>query len=153
MGETGRERYSDTMTESTYNRDDNVKHLELIQAIIARLATNSFFVKSWTVTLSATLFGFAVNSKSWQISAISLFVVPAFWYLDTYFLWSERLYRKYYEDIAAHWRFRPRFSMDVSAYRHVLNIWSIAFSQTLAMFYLAILIVAIGITVVLLIWH
>jgi len=33
--------------------ENKVKHLEMIQAVIARMATNSFMFKGWAVTLVA----------------------------------------------------------------------------------------------------
>ena len=43
---------------SDIERQENVKHLELIQAIITRLASNSFFIKGWALTVAAATFGF-----------------------------------------------------------------------------------------------
>jgi len=41
----------------------NVKRLELIQAIIIRLAQNSFQFKAWAAELVTTLLGFAAKDS------------------------------------------------------------------------------------------
>lgn len=59
--------------------DAKLKHLELIQGVINRLAGNSFYMKGWAVVL------------------LSALLVLVFWGLDAYFLWQERLYRVLYD--------------------------------------------------------
>ncbi|GIE84601.1 hypothetical protein Are01nite_10810 [Actinoplanes regularis] len=73
------------------------KHLDLIAGVIARMASNSFQIKTWAVTLSTASLGFAASKESPGIAAITLVPVSAFWYLDSYYLRQERLYRRLYE--------------------------------------------------------
>ena len=40
---------------------DTIKHLEFIQAVITRMAGNSFVLKGWAITLAAA--GFALAAK------------------------------------------------------------------------------------------
>ncbi len=74
------------------------KHLEFIQAIISRLAGNSFQMKSWNVALATAVVGFAAAKDSRPTLAV-LAVVPAlaFWFLDAYYLALEKLYRDLYK--------------------------------------------------------
>jgi hypothetical protein len=67
-----------------------LKHLEFIQAAIARMATNSFLFKGWAITLSAGLSAFAAVNTKWGLLAIALMSTIMFWALDGYYLWLER---------------------------------------------------------------
>ncbi len=70
------------------------KHLDLISAVITRLAGNSFQMKSWNVALATAAIGFAASKDS-HPAAAALAAIPAaaFWFLDAYYLALERLYR------------------------------------------------------------
>jgi hypothetical protein len=79
--------------------ENKLRHLEMIQNIIGRMANNSFLLKGWTVTLVAGIF--AISSKEadkiyFLIAYIPVFV---FWGLDSYYLLQERLYRSLYDTI------------------------------------------------------
>ena len=58
----------------------NEKHLEFIQGAIARMAGNSFQMKSWNVALATAAIGFAVAKDSHPKAAV-LAILPAltFW--------------------------------------------------------------------------
>ena len=72
--------------------ENKTKHLELIQGVVNRLSTNSFFLKGWSVVLVSALF--ALSAPNSNTSFIFLAYIPAFmfWGLDAYFLWQERLW-------------------------------------------------------------
>src|SRR3954470_5394625 len=78
---------------------DRIKHLEFIQAIIARLANNSFLVRGWTITIAAAFFAVLANKPNALIAAVLLLPIAAFWVLDGYFLWQERLFRRLYDAV------------------------------------------------------
>jgi hypothetical protein len=84
--------------------------LEFIQAIISRLAGNSFLLKGWAVTLAAALLGFAAQSRRPLLGAVALLPALAFWGLDAYYLRHERIFRALYERSAA----RPAASRSLS---------------------------------------
>ena len=48
--------------------DDQRKHLEMIQTIIARLATNSFAVKGWSITLASALLALTFKDLDWHFA-------------------------------------------------------------------------------------
>jgi hypothetical protein len=85
------------------------KHLEFIQAIISRLAGNSFQMKGWNVALATAAVGFAAAKDSKPTLAV-LAVVPAlaFWFLDAYYLTLETLYRDLYKKAVA----APSFDLE-----------------------------------------
>jgi hypothetical protein len=80
-------------------KEDVAKHLEFIQAIIARMAGNSFLLKAWSVTLAAALFALAVKDVNRLFAILAFFPAASFWGLDAYYLRQERLFRCLYDDV------------------------------------------------------
>jgi len=76
---------------------DRVKHLELIQAVVSRMANNSFLLKGWTVTLAGALLTLAAKETEAKFALIALLPALAFWGLDAFYLRHERLFRRLYE--------------------------------------------------------
>jgi hypothetical protein len=70
--------------------EEKLKHLEFIQAAIARMATNSFLFKGWAVTIAAGLSAFAAVDSRTALLVIALVSTVMFWGLDGYYLWLER---------------------------------------------------------------
>jgi hypothetical protein len=89
--------------------DNRVKHLEMIQGVIARLGGNSFLVKGWAVTVSGAFMGFAITGKEWELAAAGLLPVALFWWLDGYFLRAERLFRGLHEAVRTSDEIAPFF--------------------------------------------
>ena len=55
--------------------EDKYKHLEMIQNIIQRMATNSFMLKGWAVTLIVAIFALAdkdMNQNYFGLTYIQL---------------------------------------------------------------------------------
>src|SRR3989338_3713366 len=82
-----------------YEQDDKKKHLEFLQLAINRMASNSFILKGWNITLIVGLF--ALTLKDLSSSYLYLAILPAFafWGLDAYYLRQERLFRELYDSI------------------------------------------------------
>lgn len=79
--------------------DNKVKHLEFIQVIIARMNSNSFMLKGWTVTLVVGLFALDLTNKSIPFLKISFLPIIIFWVLDGFYLYKERMFRKLYDKV------------------------------------------------------
>ena len=94
-----------------------IKHLEFIQGVINRLASDSFRVKGWCVVLVAALFVLLALEGRIEFAVITLAPIIAFWGLDGYFLWQERLYRALYDHVRTLEEVEVDFSMNVSAFR------------------------------------
>lgn len=73
--------------------DDQRKYLEMIQSVIARLASHSFLLKGWSVTLATALLGFAGRAQDEQLARLALVPALIFWSLDAYYLGQERRHR------------------------------------------------------------
>ena len=72
-------------------------HLQMIQAVITRLAAHSTTVKGWSVTVSGALMGFAATASTPVVALIAAYVIIAFAILDAYYLALERQYRLLYQ--------------------------------------------------------
>ncbi|MFG3639057.1 hypothetical protein ACGF3C_02135 [Micromonospora sp. NPDC047762] len=72
-------------------------HLQMIQAVVARLSSQSTTVKGWCVTVASALLGFGANSTRPAVAVLAVYVVAAFAALDAYYLSLERAYRTLYQ--------------------------------------------------------
>jgi hypothetical protein len=79
--------------------DRRIKHMEMIQAVISRLGTDSFLIKGWTVTVAAAFLGFAVTRDKWELAVASVGPTVLFWLLDSTFLRNERLFRDLFDRV------------------------------------------------------
>ena len=123
------------MNPLSYDSGDRNKHLEFIQAAIARLGSNSFLIKGWAITVAAAFYGFSAQRYSWRVALVSLLPTAAFWFLDGYFLRQERLYRQLYDRVRRGDEEVEHFSMDASRYRTAVPWWRTSRSITLSGFY------------------
>lgn len=76
-------------------------HLQMIQAVITRLSTQSTTIKGWCVTVTAALLSLSANAISPAISIIAFYVVISFAFLDAYYLAVERAHRILYDRAVA----------------------------------------------------
>jgi len=65
------------------------------------MASNSFLLKGWTVTLAAALVAVAAKETESRFLLVALLPGLAFWGLDAYYLRQERLFRRLYDDVRA----------------------------------------------------
>jgi len=122
-----------------------VKHLEFIQGVVNRHATNSFRIKGWTVILVSALLVLLIRENRSDLAWIGFVPVFVFWGLDGYFLWQERLFRGLYDHVRKLEEDRIDYSMDTSGINR--SWWSATRSITLCPFYGAIAVaVAIALT-------
>jgi len=126
-----------------------LKHLEMIQQVITRMANNSFLIKGWSLTLLAALLALALRDKVYQILWISIIPVTMFWILESYFLRQERLFRKLYDKYRIQDQETPTdFSMDTSELNSVISSWLCTiFSTTLLIFHGTVFFIVIALSV------
>ena len=116
--------------------ESKLKHLELIQGVINRMAGNSFLLKGWSVTLVSALFALAAKDSNQFFIYLAYFPCVAFWGLDGYFLWQERMYRKLYKNVTETAPDSIDFGMNAKEFESEVDSWvSICFSVTLRMFH------------------
>lgn len=111
-------------------------YLAMIQGVVNRLAQNSFLLKGWSVVLVSALFALAANSSNQHFIYLAYFPAIAFWILDGYFLWQERLFRALYDKVRVLNEDDIDFSMDTTKLKADNKSWSEAiFSNTLLIFH------------------
>src|SRR3990167_7486508 len=82
-----------------YEQDDKQKHLEFLQLAINRMASNSFILKGWNITLIVGLFALTLKDLSSVYLYLAILPALAFWGLDAYYLRQERLFRELYDSV------------------------------------------------------
>jgi hypothetical protein len=123
--------------------EDQRKHLDFIQAVIARLASSSAAAKGWGLTVATAAFGFSATKAVPVVAGLGLVVVIFFGILDSYYLREERLFRYLYDD--ARKGNVEVYSMNKNDYssrckrRNVIRSWS------LLGFYGPLLLVGLGV--------
>lgn len=132
---------------------ERIKHLEMIQAVIARLGGDSFLVKGWAVAVTGVFLGFAVSNDEPWLALPSVLISAMFWILDTYYLRSERLFRLLYDRVRNLGRsdYEP-FAMNATAREFIDSLGArdrervarlrVAFSGTVLWLYLALAVAA-----------
>ncbi|TAK58530.1 MAG: hypothetical protein EPO24_08360 [Bacteroidetes bacterium] len=132
---------------------DNVilhKEIDLIQTCITRMANNSFLLKGWTISIIAVVLALADKTiEPALLSAILLIPLYSFWYLDAFFLRTERMYRKLYEWVlASRSKDDNSFLYDLNPRRfekEVESEWDIMWSITLRWFYGVPALITLGV--------
>lgn len=76
-----------------------IRHLEMVQGVINRMAANSFMLKGWAVTLIVGIFVFASKGLNPFYFLIAYIPIALFWFLDSYYLQLERKFRVLYTKI------------------------------------------------------
>lgn len=116
------------------------KHLDYIQSAITRMASNSFYLKGWTVTLIVALVALSSKDHIQAICFFSSIFTIVFWYLDAYYLKQERLFRRLYHEVSQKDEENIDFSMDTSKFKKDEYILCIMFcNQSITIFYFVIL--------------
>ena len=124
--------------------DERIKHLEMIQVILNRMAQNAFLIKGWSVLLVSALF--ALSAKDLNIFFIYLAYFPAiaFCVLDGYFLHQEKLYRNLYDKVRQENDSHIDFSMDTTGLAKAGESWlSCIFSKTILIFHGSIIAIIV----------
>lgn len=125
---------------------DKLKHLEMIQGVINRLASNSFRIKGWSVVLVTAVLALGARSGSFEMILAALVPVLVFWGLDGYYLSRENLFCDLYDNVRI--SAETDFSMDVTNLEKPGRFWSrdwcsAIWSTTLWPFYLMLAALAL----------
>lgn len=76
-----------------------LKHLEFIQAIVARMAQSSVQTKSLLLPVVVATYGYALTQKSVSVSLLGIAAVLLFGYIDASYLRQEQAYRRLYNAV------------------------------------------------------
>lgn len=129
--------------------ENKVKHLEMIQGVINRMAANSFMLKGWAITLVSGFFALSDKDSNPMYFLVVYIPIFLFWILDGFYLRQERLYRLLFDEI----RCKKEEDIDFSMKPIVKNIgkqnWSSWYkcfiSKTEISFYLPLALMSLGI--------
>ena len=80
--------------------ENKYKHMDYIQSAISRMASNSFYLKGWNVTIIAALVALSFKESDWRMYACALVLNVVFWFLDSYYLKQEKLLRELYNKVS-----------------------------------------------------
>lgn len=128
--------------------ENKLNHLKMIQGIINRMASNSFALKGWAVTIIAGIFVLAGKNTDKSYFFISYLPIVVFWGLDSYYLCQERLYRALYDKVRLLPEEKIDFSMKASPKefnKPSCTFINSALSKTELFFYLPLAVVSTGI--------
>ena len=133
------------------DKEQVIRHLEMIQGVINRLAHATFLIKGWSVTILSAGVIFIARSEiqnGWFILVFIVLIIGS-WILDSYFLWQERLLRGVYDDVRK--RESTDFSMDTRTQKsRPGKKWSDAMLRdTLVIFYSVQLVFVLAVFILL----
>lgn len=80
--------------------EDKRKHLEFIQGVVNRMASNSFLFKGWSITIIAGISTFAASDSNTALMVVPIVSTILFWSVDAYYLMLERAFRRIYNKVA-----------------------------------------------------
>lgn len=92
------------------------KEIDIIQSIINRMWTNSFTIKGWAVMLVVWVIALdKFNQDNYLgLLAMALVAILILWWLDSYFLQQERLYRKLYKWVIENREISDQYLFDMN---------------------------------------
>ena len=119
--------------------DLKVKHLEMIQVVVLRMSNQAAAVKSYCVTVTTAVCGFAITLQRPIVALIALLPITTFALLDAQYLRLERCSRALFERSRAEdWGTLPTFDINLKSAPSV-RYWRTFFSWSIVTFYLPLL--------------
>lgn len=129
---------------------DKVKHLEFLQANIARMNQCSFQMKGWAIAIVSALLAIYVTTINGTegketLLIVAFFSTVIFWFLDSYYLTQERKFRGIYNDVAGINKENPQsveiYDMPLGKYKGgKYSFIRVMFSKTIWPLYIGIMV-------------
>lgn len=94
--------------------EKKVKHIEMIEDVIERMAKNSFQLKGWTMSLIALVGAISAQGSDKRFILLAFIPIIGFWLLDAYYLQQERKYKQLYKNVIEKEENQIDFSLDTS---------------------------------------
>jgi hypothetical protein len=128
--------------------DLRIKHLEMLQAVISRIAGQGATLKNYCITLTTAVCGLAVTLQKPLVALLSLMPVTILALLDAQYLRLERRFRALYEkERSGNWSVAPAFEIS-SRRAPKVSYWGAFLSWSILAFYAPL---AIAVVIVMLI--
>lgn len=125
------------------SNEKRLKHLELIQNVVTRMAGNLFYLRGWVITLISGVLVLLnqITTERLPILFLSLMII-LLWGYDAYFLSLERMYRDLYDKVRKMEEDDIDFSMDATEFKKYKknSLIFCFFSPKLAFFYGALFV-------------
>ncbi len=103
--------------------DDKRKHLEMVQQVITRMASNSFLFKGWSITLIAAISVYAAKGNNKALLAIPIASTLVFWAVDAYYLMLERAFVNIYNTVATTPPSKINFKITPAKEDKTFSVW------------------------------
>lgn len=135
--------------------ENKIKHLEMIEAIIERMARNSFQLKGWSITLISLVGAISTQGSDKRFILLAIIPILGFWVLDSFYLQQERYYKQLYKNVAEKDESQIDFNLDtrkvVGTKKEIdkLCFWKCLLSITELWFYLLLAITLIVLIIIL----
>lgn len=128
--------------------DLRVKHLEMLQAAIARMSNQSATLKNLCITLLTAVGGFAISLSKPGVGFFALLPVAVFAFLDARYLQLERQFRRRFDSVRhSDWKKPPNFEMNPevsvkASFCSAFCSWSILnfYGPLVALIFIAVLV-------------
>lgn len=125
--------------DSEKTADLRVKHLEMIQAVVLRMSNQAAMAKSYCITLTTAVCGFAITLQRPVVALIAILPITTFALLDAQYLRLERCFRDLFDRTRREdWGALPTFEIDLKT-APPSRYWGAFFSWSIASFYLPVL--------------
>ena len=135
------------MPDDQHYTDQRIKHLEMIQAVVARLANEAALIRGWSLTVAAAFYAYSAEAGSWQVAIVGIVAVAVFWALNAYYLQTERRFRCLFDRARDEDQDVPLFTMNIQA-ENPCSRSATAFSSTLLLFYGFLMLIGVVLVVV-----
>jgi hypothetical protein len=115
--------------------DLRVKHLEMLQSLIARVSGQGATLKNYCITLAVAVCGFGFTAQRPLMVLLTLLPVTIFALLDAQYLRVERRFRGLFNKVRSEkWAQAPSFEMEIGA-APAVGYWGVLFSWSIMIFY------------------
>ena len=84
----------------------------MIEAIIERMAKNSFQLTGWSMTLIALVGAISAQGSDKRFILLAFIPILGFWILDSFYLQQERKYKQLYKNVAEQDESQIDFNLD-----------------------------------------
>jgi hypothetical protein len=135
------------MSAEKYFSEERIKHLEMIQAVVARLAKEAALIRGWSLTVAAGFYAYSAEAASWPVAVVGMFAILVFWVLNAYYLHTERRFRCLFNRARSERDNVPLFSMDAGCENPGAPAKTLV-SLTLLLFYGLLLVVGFVLAIV-----
>ena len=127
------------------DEERKIRHLEMIQGVVNRLASNSFSIRRWSTVLVAALVVAAFTAEAPAVAFIGSAAAMGHWLLDSYYLWQERRFRGLYDQV----RGLDPEDVDFAMRTPPAPFWPVVFSVTECLFYSVLILATLAAGVIL----